>query len=98
MPYRCTLSQKVLSDVPFGIFFGPKGTSLRAKTARGYDDKGPKRPECEPAGVAHFSGQLTNPCIYDQSTTSATTITSTKTVTGTSTGSKGFDLPRQVAT
>ena len=65
MPYRCTLSQKVLSDVPFGIFFGPNGTSLRAKTAKGYDDKGPKRPQCRSAGVAHFSGQLTNPCIYD---------------------------------
>ena len=43
MPYRCTLSQKVLSDVPFGIFFGPNGTSLRAEIAKRYDDKGPLR-------------------------------------------------------
>ena len=65
MPYRCTLSQKVLSDVPFGKKIEPKGTSLRTKIARGYDDKGPTGPQREAAGTAHFSGQLTNPCIYD---------------------------------
>ena len=65
MSYRFTLSQKVLSDVPFGFFFGPNGTSLRAKIAKGYDDKGRKRPECAPAGGARFAGQLTNLCIYD---------------------------------
>ena len=65
MPYRCTLSQKVLSDVPFGFFFGPNGTSLRAKTAKGYDDKGPKRPQRGAAKAAHLAGQLTPLCIYD---------------------------------
>ena len=48
--------------------FGPNGTSLRAKTAKGYDDKGPTGPRCPPAGRANFSEQLTNPCIYDMST------------------------------
>ena len=65
MPYPCTLAQKVLSDVPFGFFFGPKGTSLRTKIAKGYGDKGPKPTQRPAAGGAHFSGQLTNPCIYD---------------------------------
>ena len=50
------------------IFFGPNGTSLRAKIAKRCDDKGPKRPECPAAGRAHFAGQLTSPCIYDMST------------------------------
>ena len=45
-----------------------KGTSLRTLTAKGYDDKEPKRPERNSAGPAHFSGPLTNPCIYDMST------------------------------
>ena len=50
------------------FFFGPNGTSLRAKAAKRYDGKGPKRPQRNPAGGAHFSGQLTNPCIYDMLT------------------------------
>ena len=77
IPYRCTLCKKSLVMYRSDNFFGPNGTSLRTKTAKGYDDKGPKRPQCRPAGVAHFSGQLTNPCIYDMSTTTTTTTTIT---------------------
>ena len=65
MPYQYTLSKKSLVIYPSDTFFCPKGASLRAKTAKGYDDKGPTGPRCPPAGGAHFSGQLTNPCIYD---------------------------------
>ena len=58
----------------------PKGISLRTLTAKGYDDKGPKRPGRGSAGGAHFAGQLANPCIYDMSTTTTTTTTTTITL------------------
>ena len=46
-----------------------KGTLLRTLTAKGYDDKGQKRRLVPAAGVALFSGPLTNPSIYDMSNT-----------------------------
>ena len=52
----------------------PKGISLRTKTAKGYDDKGQKRLARGPAGAAHFSRQLANPCIYEMTTTTTTSI------------------------
>ena len=73
MPYRYTLPRKSLIDITYLRKNKSGRCTAKGPYCRTFSQKKPQN-GLRAAGRAHFAVALTNPCIYDQSTTTITLV------------------------